>query len=194
MGAIKSIKKYIILYGDSASGKTLFLYNLKSSINTFGVINRVYFQDIQPTEGFNYEEVTIGNNDFGIFDLSGDPSQYQLIDVITKFVQIVGVIFFFRMENIQTLEKSKNLLKIILNNQYLSGISLFVLYNKIAQDNDKYAWITLDLLNKKINLEELKRNYNLKYIGSDFFDCAICFNRFDDNVLKKLENFAASLL
>jgi hypothetical protein len=45
MGGIKSTKKYLILYGESGSGKTLFLYNLKSSINTFGVskspLNRI---------------------------------------------------------------------------------------------------------------------------------------------------------
>ena len=185
MGAIKSKKKYLILHGDSGAGKTLFLYNLKSSINTFG--------DIEPTEGFNYEEVSISNNDYGIFDLSGDPSQYQLIDVITKFVDIVGVIFFFRMESIQNLEKSKNLLKLILDNQYLSNISLFILYNRRGQDTDKYGWITQDLLNKKINLDDLKKNYGLRFVGSEFWDCAVCYNRFDDNILKKLEGFASSL-
>lgn len=153
----------------------------------------ILIQDIEPTEGFNYEEVSINNTDYGIFDLSGDPSQYQLIDVITKFVEVVGVLFFFRMDSIHNIEKSKNLLKLILNNQYLSNISLFIIYNRRGQDMDKYAWITQDLLNKKINVEELKRNYSLRYVGSDFWDCAVCYNRFDDNILKKLENFASSL-
>ena len=97
------------------------------------------------------------------------------------------------MDNIHNLEKSKNLLKLILNNQYLSGISLFILYNRRSQDNDKYAWITQDLLNKKINLDDLKKNNSLRFVGSDFFDCAVCYNRFDENILKKLENFASSL-
>jgi hypothetical protein len=97
------------------------------------------------------------------------------------------------MDNIHNIEKSKNLLKLILNNQYLSNISLFIIYNRRAQDTDKYAWITQDLLNMKINVEELKKNYNLRFVGGDFWDCAVCYNRFDDNILKKLESFASSL-
>ncbi len=48
MGGIKSTKKYLILYGDSGSGKTLFLYNLKSSINTFGVSNFLLNRILNP--------------------------------------------------------------------------------------------------------------------------------------------------
>jgi hypothetical protein len=108
-------------------------------------------------------------------------------------VEIVGIIFFFRLENIQNIEKSKSLLKLILNNQYLSNISLFIIFNRRTQDTDKYGWITKELLNKKINLDELKRTYYLRFVDSEFWDCAICYNSFDDNVLKKLEGFASSL-
>ena len=184
-----------MLFGESGSGKTLFLYNLKSSINTFGVKYYSKNQDIEPTEGFNYEEASINNRDYGLFDLSGDPSQYQLIDVITKFVDIVGIIFFFKIDNIHNIENSKKLLRLVLNNQYLkTGISLFIIYNKKTQDNDKYIWITQDLLNKKLNIDELKKIYNLNFVGSEFFDCAICYNSFDiENILTKMEKFASAL-
>ena len=107
---------------------------------------------------------------------------------------MVGIIFFFRLENIHNIEKSKSLLKLILCNQYVSNISLFIIFNRRAQDTDKYGWITKELLNKKINLDNLKETYGLRFVDSEFWDCATCYNSFDDNVLKKLENFASSLV
>ena len=69
MGGIKSTKKYLILYGESGSGKTLFLYNLKSSINTFGVYISLKNRILNPQKDLITKKLVliIMNMEFSIY-------------------------------------------------------------------------------------------------------------------------------
>ena len=88
MGGIvqKEILKNIILYGEKGAGKTLFQYQLQSEVN-------LESNKIKPTYGVNYEIYSVRGVNLGIFDLSGDIQQYTLTNMITKEVDIHGIIF-----------------------------------------------------------------------------------------------------
>ena len=88
MGGIvqKGILKNIILYGEKGAGKTLFLYQLQSEMN-------LEKDKIKSTFGVNYEIYSVREVNLGIFDLSGDIQQYTLTNMITKAVDISGIIF-----------------------------------------------------------------------------------------------------
>ena len=168
MGAKLSDTKYLIIFGDKESGKTLMQYQLQSSI-------KLDSTKIKPTYGFNYEEVSLTDFTLGIFDASGDLSQYGIIDIITKCINIEGIIFMVALDKLQELDKAKQLLKTILSNNFLKeNISLMVIYNKKGF-GDRLDWIKEDLLDSRLNLDKLKERYKLACVQSktlDVYDCS----------------------
>lgn len=166
MGAIKSKNKYVLLFGDSGSGKTLTLYSMQSSLN----IN----ENLLPTEGFNYEEIKVKDTALGIFDISGDMKQYEIANIVTKCVNISGIIFVIPLDKIEQIDKSKELLKLMLANNFLRPkISLLVIYNMKNSLAEKFLWMNESLLNSRIDLDRIKETYNISYIYSCITDIGV---------------------
>jgi hypothetical protein len=163
MGSNTSKTKYVILFGDKGSGKTLLQYQLQSSI-------KLEHEQIRSTYGFNYEEYSIKDRPLGIFDVSGDLKQYGIVDIITKCVEISGVIFMVGMDKLDELDKAKEHLKIILGNNFLNdNISLMVLYNK-KDVQDKLDWMEKTLLDSRMGIDKLVKKFKLKYFQSKIID------------------------
>jgi hypothetical protein len=186
MGGIKSKTKYVLLYGDKGSGKTLLQYNMQSSLNVF--------EDLKSTEGFNYEEVKLKDTILGIFDISGDLKQYEIVNIITKCVTISGIIFIVPLENVAELDKSKALLKQILSNNYLKeNLSLFIVYNIKATIKDKLIWMNEQVLNKRFKIDALKERFKLNYVCSCISDVSINNNSERNTFFITLEEFVGKL-
>ena len=187
MGANKSKTKYVLLYGVDEAGKTLFQYNLQSSLNVF--------KDIEPTEGFNYEETAVGDTNVGIFDVSGNLKQYEIVNIVAKCVNISGIIFMVPLDRIEELDKSKEILKLILGNNHLKDrISLLVVYNlKNPKVRDRLSWMPESLLNKRLSLDKLKKTFNLNEVTSIITDVSINLNGEKTNFNEVLENFVDNL-
>ena len=167
MGAIKSKTKYAILYGPSGSGKTLLQYALQSSVNVL--------KEIKPTEGYNYEEISLNNINLGIFDVSGNPNQYEILSLVTKCVNISAIIYVVPMNNLGELDKSSSQLELILgNNNLKDGLSLILIYNKDIREKDKTFWMPLNLLDSRMRIEKLKKKYKLQEVKSCMIDVSLC--------------------
>lgn len=189
MGAIKSKTKYVLLYGDKESGKTLMQYNLQSSLNVF--------EKLEPTEGFNYEEINLKNTIVGMFDVSGDLKQYEIVNIINKCVNITGVIYMVSLNKIEELDKSKAMLKLILCNKHLKeNVSLLVVYNLHNKLRDQLSWMTTELLDNRMKLNKMKEKFNLNFISSCISDVSLNNNNYvsnNDNFSSSLEEFVLSL-
>ena len=140
--------KYVLLYGVSNAGKTLLLYNMQSSFESI--------KSIQPTKGYNYEEET--KNSLGIFDVSGDPEQYEVVEIILKSIDISGIIFVVPLDNLTEFDKSKHLLQLVLANSYMTpDLPLFIIYN---EKSDNLNWKEVESLDSilfpEINRTKLK--------------------------------------
>ena len=181
MGQNQSDVKYVILYGLKGSGKTLFLYNLHAKIKIFDGN-----KGPEPTEGFNYEEKDANNYTLGIFDISGDPMQYEVLNIIAKSVNISGIIFMVSLDQLDELKQAQELLKLVFSNQYFTKrLSLYIIYNRSAENKEKYEWMSKDLFKTQLNLDSIKEQFRVKFIDSDFLDCS----NYDANVREK-EKFA----
>ena len=127
---------------------------------------------MKPTEGFNYEVKKIGNTNVGIFDVSGDPTQYDVINIITKSVNISGIIFMVRINNqLDKLKEAQQALHLLFSNKYLNkGLKLFVIYNRSNDEKESYDWMTQQLFDNQMKLEVLKNTFDVEY-NSAFHDC-----------------------
>lgn len=160
MGAIvpKSIVKYIILYGEKGVGKTLFQYQLQSEMN-------LEKEKIKPTFGVNFEIYTVRDIDLGIFDLSGDIQQYALTNIITKSVEIVGIIFVVSLENINNLDESSECLERIIGNNFINNPpSVYIIFNK-PKYIERLDWIDTELLESRLNIPKLLKLYKIKVVS-----------------------------
>ena len=170
MGAIKSKIKYAILYGETGSGKTLLQYALQSSLNVI--------KEINATEGYNYEEIEVNNIILGIFDISGNLNQYDIVNIVTKYVSINAIIFVVPMNKLDQIDKSRTQLELILCNKNLKdGMSLIVIYNKETKERDKTIWIPVSLLDSRMKLDKMKKKYKLLEVRS----CVIDVSMHNDN-------------
>lgn len=187
MGSIKSKSKYVLVYGRKNAGKSLFIYNLHTNIT---------IQDIKSTEGFNYEEILIKDINLGVFDISGDIKQYELINILTKNVDLSGFIYVVNLENIDEIDKNKYYLELLYSNAYIKkGLPLFVIYNLKQYLNETLAWANTDLLDTRLGLKKLKNKYNIKAIFSCIHDCGLSISTGNDNIqilLNRIENFIDS--
>lgn len=185
MGAIQSKKKYVILYGSLGCGKTTLLYSQKSTLK--------FSDSIKPTEGINYEELNIENQIMGIFEVSGDCMQYELVNIISSNVYISGIIYVVPLNQVEKIKDFKDQLALILcnNNIEENNISLIVIYNIKNSDKERLSWLSLDALDECMELKKFKNNYKLKGYFSLIYDCSSNnTNIFDENsLLRKLKNF-----
>lgn len=159
MGGIKSKqpKKYVLLYGPKEAGKTLALYSMQANFNNF-------FKDkFSPTEGVNYEEIELSGSrvSLGIFDVSGDLMQYDLVNVICKSVDINGLIFIVPCDRLDSMDVYREQLKLILNNKHLDtdNFKVLILYNKRDDDLDKLKWIEQNTLDEKLKTKLIFNKY-----------------------------------
>jgi len=126
---------------------------------------------LKPTEGFNYEVKKIGNTNVGIFDVSGDPTQYDVINIITKSVNISGIIFMVKINKLDKLKEAQQALHLLFSSKYLNkGLKLFVIYNRPNEEKESYDWMTQQLFDNLMKLEVLKNTFNVEY-NSAFHDC-----------------------
>ena len=161
MGTLNtSNKKYILLYGEPKAGKTLFQYQLQTNMS-FDT------SKIEATYGISYEEYSIKDTDFGIFDLSGSLKQYKMTNVVTKFVDVAGIIFILSMKDIDKIDEARESLERILSNNYLNlNLCLFVLYNKKSTE-EKLDWMDKELLDNRLGLKKAVKKFKLKsYIST----------------------------
>lgn len=186
MGAIKSKTKYAILYGPSGSGKTLLQYALQSSVNVL--------KEINPTEGYNYEEISVKNIKLGIFDVSGNQNQYEILSIVTKCVNISAIIYVVPINKLGELDQSRNQLELILgNNNLKDGVSLMVIYNKDVKEKDKTFWMPVSLLDSRMNLEKLKKRYYLSEVRSCVIDVSLCNDNDSIEFFKSIDSIVESL-
>ena len=164
MGANSSKSKYFLLYGISNSGKTLMQYYLQSSIKDT--------MEINPTAGFNFEELTINNTNLGIFDVSGDPKQTEILNIILKCVSISGIIFVIPIDKMEEIDKSKELLKLTLSNNYLKeNLNLMIVYNyRNTKNKENLFWMTESILDNRIGLNKIKDQFKLENVQSIIVD------------------------
>lgn len=174
MGASqKNSKKRCILYGLPGSGKTLFLFQLSSEQRLLtkegGELDKDGFFEFFPTLGINYEEITIKTEKVGIFDISGEKSSYNLLNLICKNVEISGVIFVMSLNDIDNIDKVKGALEMVLGNNYLMPEpKLYVIYN--TYEDEYYSWITKDLLDNKLEIEKINKKYKIKDFHSEILN------------------------
>lgn len=166
MGAIQSRKKYVILYGPIGSGKSTLLYSQKSTTRLF--------QPMEPTKGINYEEVEIDNQSIGVFEISGELKQYNLVNVVTSSVDISGIIFLVPLYELDKLSQAKSQLKLILGNQFFEedSINLLIIYNMKSSDRERLSWISNDTLDERMELRVIQERFRLKSIQSIIYDCS----------------------
>lgn len=164
MGALNTSKlKYALLYGEPSSGKTLFQYQLQSSIN-------IKPDKIQSTYGISYEVISIGDIDLGIFDLSGSLNQYDVVKLVTRMVDISGIIFIVSLTTLNHIDKSKDSLERILGNNFLNpGLCLYVIYNK-KDISDRLDWMDTNLLDNRLGIPKMMKKYKLKVVESQILD------------------------
>lgn len=183
MGHNLSKSKYVLLYGLKGSGKTLMQYSMQSSLKNF--------DQIKPTEGYNYEEVSIENLNLGIFDVSGDPQQYEVVNIITKCISFSGIIFMVPLDNLENLDKSRDLLRLVMGNNYIrEGIALLIIYNYRSDIKEKLNWMTEELLDSRMNLTKLKEKFRLDYVQSCMIDVS---NLDKGNFTEVFEMFSRNL-
>lgn len=157
------IHKNVLLYGNSSVGKTLFQYQLQSNMT-------LDKKKIKETYGISYEVFVAGDVNLGIFDVSGDLQQYKIVNVITKNIEIHGIIYVFSLDQLDKIEEAKQTLERIVGNNYLeNNLSLFIIYNK-KEDEERLDWIDTDLLDNRLGVPKLKKKYKLKGSVSQIFD------------------------
>ena len=183
MGTHSSKQKYVVLYGVQSGGKTLMQYYMQSTLKDI--------RDIDATEGYNYEEVTINNTNLGVFDVSGDPMQYEIVNIILKCVSVTGLIFMVPIDRMDELDKSKDLLKLFLSNNHLKeDISILIVYNFTSKIKDSLSWIDQKLLDSRMKLDKIKEQFKIQQLQSIIVDV----NNLDKSNFKEiLENFVQSL-
>lgn len=121
--------------------------------------------------------------------------QYDVLNIITKAVQIDGIIFMVSLDQLDQLKQSKETLKMLFANRYLpKKLSLFVLYNRSSENKEKYEWMSLELFNNQLGVDDIKEKFSLKYFGSCFHDCNLVENTLNspDQLSTKLQEFANS--
>jgi hypothetical protein len=184
MGAHSSKSKYIILYGVKDSGKTLMQYSMQSTLKDLG--------DIQPTEGYNYEEVQINYTNLGVFDVSGDPKQMEIVNIISKCVNISGLIFMVPLDRMEELDKSRDLLTLFLSNNYLSGeMAILIVYNfRTQQSKENLTWISENILDTRMGMEKIKEQFSIENIKSVIVDVS---NLDNSNFMSVLEDYVRLL-
>lgn len=162
-----------ILYGLPKAGKTLFLYQLQSEHNLLtkeggkGEDGKNF--EFQKTLGINYEEVKLKKKKIGIFDISGDKRNINILNLICKAVEISGVIFIIAIEEIDEIEKTKEALEIVLGNNYLmKNPKLYIIYN--IKNDENYHWISTELLDSRLEINKLKKKYGIKDFHSEKVD------------------------
>jgi hypothetical protein len=188
MGAINikinSKTRYILMYGERGVGKTLMQYSLQSNFNDF--------TDIKSTKGCNYEEIDVKGTTLGVFDCSGDEMQYEMVDIISKCVDVEGIIFMVSLEFIDEVDKAKDKLKIILNNKNIKlGVSLLIIFNYRSAISEKF-WFTEKHLVERMNLDKYKEEYGLKYAKAIMCDVNVNANS-SGTLINELENFNQSM-
>ena len=157
------IHKNILLYGNTNVGKTLFQYQLQSNM-------KLDQKKLKETYGISYEVFVAEDVDLGIFDISGDLQQYKIANVITKNIEIHGIIYVFSLDQLDKIEEAKQALERIIGNNYLeNNLCLFILYNK-KNEEERLDWIDSDLLDNKLGVPKLKKKYKLKGTVSQIFD------------------------
>ena len=148
-------------------------------------------KDLDPTKGINFECITMNSLELNIFEVSGDQAQYNILNIVTKNVDIKAIIFVIDLDQASKMEDSKQLLEKMLGNQYLDiGLSLFIVYNLREKSKENLKWLTKDILDSKLRLEKIQEKWALKYIGSCIYDCSVS----NGDIVKKMENFANQLL
>ena len=184
MGSQFSTNKYVLLYGAQDSGKTLMQYYMQSSFKDFS--------GIKPTEGYNYEEIELENVSLGVFDVSGDPKQYEIVNIVMKCVPISGIIFMVPLDRMEELEKNREMLKLILGNNYITeSVALLVIYNyKDQKVKERIIWMTESLLDSRMKLDKIKEEFKLDYVKSYIADVSSLDN---SNFTEILESFVKNL-
>ena len=153
MGAIKSKnKKYVILYGPPECGKTFMLYNSQARFNN--VLGKM-----EPTEGFNYEEIQVSRDltPIGVFDISGDLMQYDVVNIVCKSVDITGLIFIVPADKFDMYDFYQQHLKLILNNKNLNldSLNVMIIFNLKNELKEKLGWININVLINKLGLKKI---------------------------------------
>ncbi len=188
MGGIKSKidKKYIFLYGPKHSGKTLALYTTQANM-TDVIKNRQYV----PTDGVNYEEIEISDAKFclGIFDVSGDLMQYDLVNIICKSVNVSGIIFIIPLEHIDMMDLYREQLKLIINNKYIDSdnLNVLIIFNIKSDDQNKLGWIDDLTLQNKLKMQETFNKFAKGKIISAIIDVNVILqenNKFKEILLE----------
>ena len=90
------------------------------------------------------------------------------------------------MDQLDELKQAQELLKLVFSNQYFTKrLSLYIIYNRSAENKEKYEWMSKDLFKTQLNLDSIKEQFRVKFIDSDFLDCS----NYDAKVIEK-EKFA----
>ncbi len=185
----KKETKYVLIYGVKGCGKTLLQYNMQTCF-------KVEKNDIKPTQGYNYEERTLSNVTLGIFDVSGDPHQYEIVDIVLKSVEIRGIIFVVPLENLEELDKSKLLLKqVISNNNLEKDIPILIVFNerKLKENLD---WMDFKNLKEILFPEDLQTDSNKSKVFYCKLDISKLLNESNEasrEYYEELEKFANEL-
>jgi hypothetical protein len=184
--------KYILIYGVKGSGKTLLQYNMQTS---FKIENK----EIEPTQGYNYEEKELPNSDvvLGIIDVSGDPQQYEIVDIVLKNIEIEGIIFLVPLQNLYDLDKSKILLqKVISNNNLGSNIPLLIVFNENMTNKENLDWISVDNLQENLFPKNIQIETNISKVFSCKLNISKLLNKASEasrSFYQELDNFAKEL-
>jgi predicted translin family RNA/ssDNA-binding protein len=157
---VKIPLKYVLLYGPTGVGKTFMLYSTQAKFNNV-------ISNLTSTEGVNYEEININKAKYslGVFDISGDLKQHNLVNILMKSIRIEGIIFLVPIEKIEQYPEFKSELIRVLNNKHLDSdnLVLMVIYNIKSELKDKLNWIDEGVLDNKLNLKKIKEDFpNIK--------------------------------
>eukprot|EP00386_Alphamonas_edax_P011367 GDKI01036057.1.p1 GENE.GDKI01036057.1~~GDKI01036057.1.p1 ORF type:complete len:224 (-),score=30.90 GDKI01036057.1:47-718(-) len=158
MGAClgKSAYPQIVVLGLSGAGKTTLLYRLKLP----QARNNIQFET--PTKGFHYEEVRIGREIFGVWDVPGSDAMKEMWPVFYRYVKVSAVIFVFNMTEKDKNEKvreARERLCFLVNEDELRETVFCVLLNTGGTDSRQTANadIEKEAMAVKLGLRDLQR-------------------------------------
>ena len=128
------------------------LYNSQARFNN--VLGKM-----EPTEGFNYEEIQVSRDltPIGVFDISGDLMQYDVVNIVCKSVDITGLIFIVPADKFDMYDFYQQHLKLILNNKNLNldSLNVMIIFNLKNELKEKLGWININVLINKLGLKKI---------------------------------------
>ncbi|CAG9324530.1 unnamed protein product [Blepharisma stoltei] len=141
-------RKYILLAGVEGSGKTTVLFGprLKPGWEQ---------HHIEPTLGYNYEELRIDNNLLAVFDTPGKESLYPIVKSLTDNIYFGAIVFVFSIskEPMKYIE-AKRKIRFLASEPSLKQCALAVIANISIDIEAQFKQVPF--LTRALGLDELK--------------------------------------